>query len=114
MKAFRRGQPDALLAPDKVREIGKTDAPENAPNSRCFLRIGVYPYSPPKAAQTACKPPTGTKGTLVTNRLGYPKLTVTNGTFVTGRKGIFDFQQSCAVAAMTAKAHTEIGKAVFP
>ena len=30
----------------------------------------VYPYSPPKGAQTACKPPTGTKGTLGTNALG--------------------------------------------
>ena len=36
---FRRGQPGALLAPDDVREIGKTDAPANAPNSRCFRRI---------------------------------------------------------------------------
>ena len=40
MKAFRRGQPDALLAPDKVREIGETDAPANAPNLFCFRRIG--------------------------------------------------------------------------
>lgn len=64
------GQPGALLAPDKVREIGKTDAPANAPNLRCFRRIGGSPYSPPKAAQIACKPPTGTKGTLGTNALG--------------------------------------------
>ena len=64
------GQPDALLAPDEVREIGKTDAPANAPNSRCFRRIGGLSLSPPKAAQIACKPPTGTKGTLGTNRLG--------------------------------------------
>ena len=46
--------------------------------------------------------------------MGYTDLTVTNGTFVTGRKRIFDLQQSGAVAAMTAKAHAEIGKAVFP
>ena len=45
---------------------------------------------------------------------GYTDSTVTNGTFVSGRKGIFDFQQSGAVAAMTAKAHAEIGKAIFP
>lgn len=108
------GQPGALLAPDEVREISKTDAPANAPNFRCFLRIGGLPYSTPKAAQIACKPPTGTKGTLVTNRLGYPKLTVTNGTFVTDRKEIFNFQQSGAVTAVAAKTHAEIGKAVFP
>ena len=45
---------------------------------------------------------------------GYTDLTVTNGTFVTGRKGIFDFQQSGAVAAVTAKTHAEISKAIFP
>lgn len=39
----------------------------------------------------------------------YPHSTVTNGIFVTGRKRIFDFQQSGAVAAVAAKAHTEIG-----
>ena len=79
----------------------------------CFL-LGCLPFSLPKAAQTACKPPTGTKGTLVTNHLGYPKLTVTNGTYVTGRKEIFNFQQSYTVTAVTAKAHAEIGKTVFP
>ena len=64
------------------------------------------------------KPPVnrrqGRKERLGRTDWGYTDSTVTNGTFVTGRKGIFDFQQSCAVAAMTAKAHTEIGKAVFP
>jgi len=108
------GQPDALLAPDEVREIGSRSPPKKARICGLFFVGMVYPFSPPKAAQTARKPPTGTKGTLVTNRLEYPKLTVTNGTIVTGRKEIFNFQQSGAVAAVTAKAHAEIGKAIFP
>ena len=64
------------------------------------------------------KPPVnrrqGRKERLGRTDWGYTDLTVTNGTFVTGRKGIFDFQQSGAIAAMTAKAHAEIGKAIFP
>jgi len=43
---LRRGQPDALLAPDEVREIGKTDAPANAPNLLCFRRIVGLPLLP--------------------------------------------------------------------
>ena len=56
----------------------------------------------------------GRKERLGRTDWGYTDLTVTNGTFVTGRKGIFNFQQSCAVAAVAAKADAEIGKAVFP
>ena len=108
------GQPGALLAPDKVREIGKIDAPANAPNSRCFLRIGVYPTPRRKRHKSPVNRRQGRKERLGRTDWGYTDLTVTNGTFVTGRKGIFDFQQSGAVAAVTAKTHAEIGKAVFP
>ena len=68
---LRRADSRTLCLPRT--KSGKSAKPTLPQTPRiCFVSgaSAVYPYSPPKAAQTACKPPTGTKGTFGTNALG--------------------------------------------
>ena len=112
---LRRADSRALCLPRTMS--GKSVKPTRPQTPRIRVVSGasaVYPYPRRKRHKSPVNRRQGRKERLGRTDWGCTDSTVTNGTFVTGRKGILNFQQSGAVAAVAAKAHAEIGKAIFP